>query len=230
MSKKYRCPHCGKETVTLRKKFEAVYETGYIHRMERGTYHARYNGTSCSECGGRYALYPTKKIMNLYRIIGLFLIPYIILYFIGRVVPFPSILVTLLVLCFICNTLYLIVNFIYLFNSVPVVKLDLDLCERVIPERNAVVEVESSEKIAELLVYGLRIDKNTLSARFKERFKDGIVPAMFLQKRSPKGNRWLIYVIDTPEIPDEMLAPGTTFTLIHQGKELTRGRFEVKKD
>lgn len=217
--KKYRCPCCGEECITLRQKiYCSHYDThGYASVKDS-------HGTRCPDCGGMYENY-LKARVKLYYI---------------ELVIFSAIFLPLVFLTLFVNTLYagalalyfllLVFLIVPLLNiSLPIVKYknredDPEVMEYVVPEPNAKVIIKrSTGKIRHLYIYGIKLDRKTNNARFHEAFTNDLVPVVFHKKDKKQEGETEVTIMKKEFIPDDLLFYGSEFTVIDNGKEIASG-------
>lgn len=89
-------------------------------------------------------------------------------------------------------------------------------------EYNAVFEVNCNRDIHSYWVYGIKFDKETNNVKFAERFRDGLVPVVFHEKK--KGsNTFEVRIIGKKFVPEELLCPGSEFLVEDNDQFICRG-------
>ena len=212
--KKYRCPCCGEECITLRKRFFIYNLSSPIHD---------YSGSSCPECGGRFIPYEKSAIKSYIEYA--FLIAF---------------LLALLYLTIFVSAIYVLIIIAYLLLLLPLVifpilKIKLPIVgfrradysarrEYILPEHNSKVMIElTNGKIKDLGIYGIRFDKKTNNTRFHETFTNDLVPVVFHKKDKKQGGETEVTIMEKEFIPGELLFYGSKFTVIDNGKEIASG-------
>lgn len=217
--KKYRCPICGKETITQIDRFFSVFTIG------RGV--TRTAGRACSNCGQRFVPYsPFNWFVSAWVICWMVCA---ILTMVLKNVPHWS-LNFLLLLSFglpIALFLYLALHAL-VAPSVPYYKHMHD--KKSIYAPNALVKLEEHTQVKKYMVYGLAINQRTLNAKFCENFKDSMVPAMFIQRMDKDKSLWEVFILDRPIVPDELMEEGVTFRMYHSEEHIGAGMFKKNGD
>lgn len=221
--RKFRCPHCGAKTITYGERF-ASHFTGY-----RKYYVTRHHRMACEKCGGMSMTSSTSNFVGVIAIIVL-LISFIMFIFMFIA---PKICLWLCLSIFVLLGILITID---VFTS-PLVGIDPSGFEKFngISEHspaNASVLVNSNRDIRPYWIYGVKFEVNTENAKFHDRFKDGLVPVVFHEKR--KGsNAFEVRIIGKEFVPEELLHVGSEFLVEDNDKFICRGKvtgvFEVGK-
>ena len=234
--KKYRCPVCGEECITLRKKI-------FTYSLpSRGR---DYNGNICPKCGGMFMPYPKRGIKFYIEAVIISLLissGFLLTIFVS------SAFVLLMVSSFFFIPLLIMPLFSIDYPLVKYKRVDL-MYERpalgrrafsdhrgfIIPEPNARIRLkQKTGKIGHLDIYGIRFEQKTKAVRFREEFADGLVPVVFhteseKRKSEAKPKEKLndgeseVTLMNMKFIPEELLYFGSEFTVIDNGKEIASG-------
>ncbi|MBQ7936660.1 MAG: hypothetical protein IJ333_10010, partial [Clostridia bacterium] len=189
--KKYRCPHCGKETINYKDFFFAFQHS----RGSSEFFEDKMGGIVCSYCSGRCIPIGSFKPIDLYIYL---LLMAVILFLILFKNPWY------IVLGILWHLLSVFLIFPLINHGSSVVVYDPKEHRKVIPAANALVELEKNVQIKKYMIYGLEIKKKALNARFHNHFKDGMIPAMFLERTDKHKFLWRVYIIDRAIVPDEL--------------------------
>lgn len=217
--KKYRCPCCGEECITLRQKIYCSHYDPRGYKSVKDSY-----GTRCPDCGGMYENYLKSRAK---------------LYYISLVIS-SAVFLPLVFLTLFVNTIYagpLALYFLlHIFIIVPLLNISLPLVkykhteddrevmEYVVPEPNAKVIIKrSTGKINNLDIYGIKFDRKTNNVRFHEAFTNDLVPVVFHKKDKKQEGETEVTIMKKEFIPDDLLFYGSEFTVIDNGKEIASG-------
>ncbi len=209
--KRYRCPACGEACVT---RIQRVYESGRMNRIS-GVF-----GTSCSSCGHLFVSsprYPGKwlTVWSLAELLPLLL--FILLAY----------LVTPLMLCgfVLYMVLYTAVILPWrISRTTGLTQYDQEARRPVKPEPNVRLALDmTGERIENLDIYGLRFEKQTRNARFREVFTDGLVPVIFYRDGPRESGPWKAALLKPEYIPSDLLAVGAAFTIVDNGEMIAKG-------
>lgn len=208
--KKYRCPHCGAECITLREK--VYYFSPFEHYRQ---------GNACSECTGRFGAVVRRhwwawlcEVVNILLVIG---VPVALMFGMTKsLICIPLLFLYLIVLFFVIMPLF------HFHRAI--VRFDPSIQKCVYPVPNAGLVLDSIDgKIRDLDIYGIRFEKTTPNAKFHEVFSDGLVPVIFRVSELQAG-KGLGAVILKPEwIPEELLVSGAAFSVVDNGKIIAHG-------
>lgn len=213
--KKYRCPCCGEECITLSNK---IFSYEIVNPKTR---YVNFNGNRCPSCGGIFL--PQIKYKNsLPSKIILFLVVAILIY--------------LFYLVFFVSTNYaficLALLFIHPLIIAPISSInraltmyDREKRKHIIPEANAKFIIDKiTGKIDNLDIYGVKFKKHTNVIRFHETFTDGLVPVVFYKDSKNQQGELKVTIMKTEFIPKELLVEGSEFSVIDNGKEIATGK------
>lgn len=211
--KKYRCPCCGEECITLRNKI-------FCYQASNGkNAWADISGNRCPECGGIFKIFP-KPCVRLYIEVAIVLL----------------FLLFMLYLIFFINTIYtlivLLFAFLYPFLIAPLLSIDLPIVKYnreekkfIIPEHNAKVTLKRlTEKVNHLDIYGIKFNQKTNNVRFHETFTNDLVPVVFHKDSKKQQGKSEVTIMKMDFIPKELLFEGSEFTVIDNGKEIATGK------
>lgn len=235
--KKYRCPYCGEEGISLWQKYNAYdppnkgetfgsFDGNRSYLIEHSHRGWRRQFSFCKNCHNLLRNHYTNKLGH-YTYLCLIFIP--ILIFIALAIWH--------------NPLFIIAILSYVFILVEFVLLPLDsilLCnytccsdnlEAYMPKANAKIEIiDAKKQIKNLSVLGVRFSKNTTDRKFHEAFENDIIPAIFFKKSKIC---YEVRFMKTKFIPVNLYTVNAEFTVIDNGKEVAKGMiseiFEVEK-
>jgi len=212
--RKFRCPHCGEKTFTY---FDRI--GGQLTGGGRMRYR-RYDRMACHKCGGLCTTFVSSAAVFVLLVILLILSLATIV--VGLVLKSP-IAVWLCVAIWVCIGIYFITE---VFVN-PLVGIELDDSNTIFgtrnyKEANAKVSVNSARDIKAYRIYGIKFDNETKNAKFHERFRDGLVPAVFHEKK--KGsNAFEVRIIGKKFVPEELLHIGSEFLVEDNDQFICRG-------
>lgn len=213
-SKQWRCPHCGKETITLGDRFFSV-----VFEGRHGSAFGNTQGIRCRECGGMYHPAELDSIYHpsvewLLLLIHL-LVTALLVYLTACVsIFFIFVLMLCAVLARPCQALL-----------VPMVAYDRETCKRIIPDANAVVTITDSSKLKRLMIYGVQTKNAGNEPQLTKHFDRGVFAAMFLHSEKNEPDMWHIYIIKKEVVPPEVLGSGKEFIVTFKGEEIGTGVF-----
>ena len=212
MAKKYRCPCCGEESISLKKKI--------FHFAARGTATGTFGGNSCPQCG--------EKFKPVTRYSGIFNIGYqVLLYLFGALSLLGLLMYTTLFLWLFVSYCFLLVFIVfplhnYLFSAIAPLKQKIYGDN--IFEANAIVEISSAVKRMENLdIYGLQFMETTKNKRFIELFPEGLVPIVIHKMKKKQKSPFHVMIMKAEFIPSELLHAGAQFTLVDNGIDIAMG-------
>lgn len=209
--KRYRCPYCGEACVTW---VQRVYEAGRWNRIT-GVF-----GTPCSSCGHLFVSSPRYpgKWLTVWILAELFpLLLFILLAY----------LVTPLMLCGF--VLYMVFYTAVMLpwrvsRTTGLTQFDQETRRPVKPEPNVRLALDmTGGHIENLDIYGLRFEKPTRNARFREVFTDGLVPVIFYRDGPRESGPWNAALLKLEYIPSELLTVGAAFAVIDNGETIAKG-------
>ena len=222
--RKFRCPHCGEKTISYFDRFCGKFTGGY----HKGIY--SYDRLSCKACGAQCTARSSSTIVFIICLLILALVIIgLVTYLLGNTKISLRMLVAAAVLGIIPFTASVFVNPLIGINpdgkTTPSGSVDYK-------SPNAKVSVNSNRGIRSYWIYGVKFEGNTENAKFHERFKDGLVPVVFHEKR--KGsNAFEVRIIDKEFVPEELLHVGSEFLVEDNNQFICRGKvtgiFEVDK-
>ena len=219
--KKYRCPHCGKKSITTKMRIHSSFMLG------GGSYgYQQAYKVKCPECDGLCEPSCLSTAGRVLRILmGLVAIALIVLVvylnnsgIINGLFTFP-----LFALVFVAYAIYNALAQL----KMPLIPYSKDFDSEFRP--NARVALKSKKYIKPYVVYGLVFKDETTDVHFKETFPDSMVPAMFFPGKKD-SLQYEIRVIDRDIVPDEILYDGAKFLVEDtDGLFVTKGTVEISE-
>lgn len=215
--KKFRCPNCGAECLTIADKCYSGYK-GYYNRRTIKRLIAR----SCTRCFAYYLLKIKRPLAyTLYQLV-IFTAPFIIcILFDVNKVGF--------IICYLLSMLFFVPLISVdlgnvLFANFIIYDKELDI--RIPPMPNgSVIITKSMRRIYKLDVYGAKFFKDIESTieqdKFRKEFTDGLVPILFHERG--KNQPINITILRKEYVPTELIYEGSEFVLIDNGKEIASG-------
>lgn len=199
MSKKmHRCPHCGEEGITYGDRVWS-----HAPRRRNDNIFGDFD-IKCSKCNGVcYTADTNSRLGNLSLWVLLASMPaaIICLYFTKNAF-----------LCFGVVAFGIISRFVYgIFNeiSAPILMVDEE-GNRLSFVPNTEAKIECNKNLKPYGIYRLQFKSKTENIIFKERFKDGMVPAQIVTRKKKKGV-YDLRIIGRKFVPDEILFEGAEF-------------------
>lgn len=179
-----------------------------------------YDRISCKKCSGQCTTFVSSSwVMVLVFLMVLLALLSAISYYILKSPIIMWILLALMIASGVFFVVEVCVN--------PLVGIDPDgkstLCGSLdYKEANAKVSVNSARDIKAYRIYGIKFDNETQNAKFHERFRDGLVPAVFHEKK--KGsNAFEVRIIGKKFVPEELLHIGSEFLVEDNDQFICRG-------
>ena len=211
--KKYRCPCCGEECITLSNKI-------FCYQASNGkNAWVDISGNRCPECGEIFKIFP-QPCIRLYIEVAIVIL---FLLFMIYLIAFVNSLYSLLVLLF--AFLYPMVIAPLLSINLPIVKYSRKDKKFIVPESNAKLMLKDPvAKFNHLDIYGLQFHLKTKNVKFHETFTNGLVPVVFHKNGREQQAELKVTIIKTEFIPKELLFEGSEFTVIDNGKEFATGK------
>lgn len=230
--KKYRCPFCGEECITLFYDISCS-RRSYNHNM--ALYNdGKYAKGSCNNCCKLFTTRPHHSNKIIYTIcnVGIIMLSVLlVLDFIfiltSRLTVNETIAKILIVLTFAAFILCLIGGLIFTIyrwiDGVALVRYPGE--EPFYESQNARVMLTGPcVKIKNLGIYGLKFDIRVREGRFLETFKNELVPAVFYREgRNLNRGPINVELMKRDFIPKELLRVGSSFAVWDNGKVIGHG-------
>lgn len=202
--KKFRCPHCGDECLTIIDK-TCFYES---HKTR----------LHCKVC--KNPVYLQHKYDNswypvLAICLGLVLITLYILLYIFRI---PLLIAGALLAIFIIHIGCPFVSYL----SCSFTKYEYSNYSA--GEANAVVELDNTRKVDNLDIFAIKFNESTNDVRFHEAFIKDLVPIVFYKSTKKQNNPIIVKIMKSQFIPKDLLKVGAEFSVIDNGKNITSGK------
>lgn len=230
--KKYRCPYCGEECITL------FYDISCSRRSYNHNYGSindgKYATGSCNNCCKLFMTRPHHSNKIIYTIcnVGIIMLSVLlVLDFIfiltSRLTVNETIAMILIVLTFAAFILCLIGGLIFTIyrwiDGVALVRYPGE--EPFYESQNARVMLTGPcVKIKNLGIYGLKFDIRVRERRFLETFKNEFVPAVFYREgRNLNRGPINVELMKRDFIPKEFLRVGSSFAVWDNGKVIGHG-------
>ena len=212
--KKYRCPCCGEESITLSNKIFS-----YEVKNPRARY-VNYDGNRCPSCGGVFL--PIAKYKNSLHTKIIFILTFISFIYSIYLVFFVNTNYAFIYLALMI-ILPLIIAPIFNINRA-ITMYDRKSNKHIIPETNAKFAIEkNTNKIDNLDIYGVKFHKKTNKVRFHEAFTNQLVPVVFHKNSKNQQGELEVTIMKMEFIPKELLVEGSKFTVVDNGKEVATG-------
>lgn len=218
--KKYRCPHCGEESITkLDKTLTWRMKSRSLGRPERV-----YNGI-CPKCDKAYRPIPRyfDKFYRIHIAIEFSLIILIFLY--GFIVQNFWFYIFWAFWFLYYGYLYAFFTDDSLYGIVKCLDDNRYYKKHAHCKPNVQISIESSlVNIQNMDIYGMILNKKTRNVRFYETFKNGIIPVKFLKNTRKPQTVFDVEIMKIEFIPNELLSDETSFELIDNGKKIATGK------
>lgn len=202
--KKFRCPHCGDECLTIIDK-TCFYES---HKTR----------LHCKVC--KNPVYLQHKYDNswypvLAICLGLVLITLYILLYIFRI---PLLIAGALLAIFIIYIGFSVVSYLSCAFTKYVYS------EYSTSEAKAVIELDNTRKVDNLDIFAIKFDKSTDDIRFHDAFIKDLIPIVFYKSTKKQNNPIIVKIMKSQFIPKDLLKVGAEFSVIDNGKNITSGK------
>ena len=213
--KKYRCPCCGEECISLSNKIFS-----YEIKNPRSSY-VNLDGNKCPCCGDVFL--PINKYKNsLLTKILLFLVLFFCIYTLYLIFfVSPNYALIYLGLMFICPLIFAPM----LSLNRAITRYDRENSKHIIPKANAKFIIDyNANKIDNLDIYAIKFHKKTNIVRFHETFTNDLVPVVFHKQTKKQQGELEVTIMKMEFIPKEFLVEGSKFTIVDNGEEIATGK------
>ena len=212
MAKKYCCPCCGEESISLINKI--------FHFASRGGSMGSFWRSGCPRCG--------EKFVPVTRYPGVFDVGYQVLLYLLGVLSFLGIIMntTLFLWLFLsyCLSLVFIIFPLHNYLFCALAPMEPKIYSERIFEANAIVELHAASKKTENLdIYRARFEPVTRNKRFVELFADGLVPIVIHKMNRRQKSPFHVRFMKAEFLPVELLHNGVRFTVVSNGVDIATG-------
>ena len=214
--KQWRCPHCGEERLPLTSQYYC-FGTRFNPR--------RYG--KCG-CGGTYKVKARRNRWfgpALFVATGALTILCFALAFWAITWEYEERgwCILFLILTFVAPLVYITIGDDWIARVCCIPEPYDEQCKTYIHlESDAEVVLDgSAEKVYDHGTYGVRFDRQTRVVRFHEVFLQGLVPMTFYRCDHTASTR--VHILKAEFVPPELLAEGSRFTVVDNGKEIATG-------
>ncbi len=213
--KRYRCPNCGEPSIDAFTK-----NTIHLHKYNQ-SFLRRINKEEmweiCHDCNKPYTIRaPYRNIgFKIFEVI-IVIILFTILLVLGLLTARFKVLIIPFIFCVLIIVPAFVFGISYLENSkCNAVEVDADTHRLIEPIPNVLVDLEEIAKdIHNYDIHSLKFDTNTYNVVFLERFKDRLVPIMFLKNTKEQITPIAAKIIRIEFLPQELLFVGSKFKII----------------
>lgn len=213
--KKYRCPCCGEECITLRDKIFS-----YEIKNSRARY-ANFDGNRCPLCNGVFL--PKKRYKNSLLSKIILILTFILFLYSLYLVFFVSTNYALIYLP-LAIVFPLIIAPIFSINRA-LTMYDREKHEHIIPQVNAIFLIDKNiDKIDNLDIYAIKFQTKTNIVRFHEAFTNDLVPVVFHKHTKNQRGELEVTIMKMKFIPENLLIKGSKFTIVDNGEEIATGK------
>ena len=223
--KKFRCPVCGKKTLTpiVRFRMQRIhFEQNEINdRYNRHNYGTRIIRDDCCPQCDRALVYALPSSYSLFMIIQTIIIAlaYILMFISLRSLDWFYLV--LLPLGFLILFVAFYITHSELVKQGPLEYVDDKGINKPVP--NARVKIVKAKYIRPYRTYGLKFSEGVPNQKFNEAFCDGLVPAVFLPDQN-NDSEFEIYIINKTVLNDDMFYKDAEFLVEDaNGKFITKG-------
>ena len=150
--KKWRCPHCGRECIGFADRWSAAMDTYRWNSMHRET------GEKCKECGKTFDYYTSRTRSSV-----------------ALLILITSISLILCLAYFVHVVFLLLLLFLGIIN--PIININQPIIpnsSNIIPDANATVIVADSDKLKNLMVYGIQTKNAGNDSQLTKCFDKGV--------------------------------------------------------
>lgn len=214
--KKYRCPYCGEESITSANKLlcNNIGRRRHLYKI----------GNACPACGQYYAV----RFRGSRWIDALFLLLIVGVPLLFLILGFwnPLYCALSVLTASVGNAFLLIPLQNRLFGVIT--QYDQEDFYHVRLDPNAEITLtDTTNAIKDQDIYGIRFDKRADLPRFREVFKNDLVPVVFFREKGDRSRTMRVTVMKSQYVPDTLLCEGAAFTVVDNGREIATGVFKT---